>query len=204
MPNAGPSPLDGLVQQQQSQAPGGGTQMPVNAQPSNTSPDAQGGGESPLSSLVQRQPLPAGPPPAPSAAQTLAAMKHFAVMKKNLERLMNDPAVGKSNVRPKIFDMAAKMLGDGFMTLPRLMNEIKTLPTDPTEQKKWLMKHLEQVTQAEQAVAVQHADAFPATGNPHADFQSMIGDGEKGKEHADHMDDLVTHYQSRGFGKGLK
>lgn len=101
----------------------------------------------------------------------VAAITHFQAVKKQLMRLATNPGLGKENIRPAIFNATADLLGEGFFTLPQLMNEIKSLPVDPPGQKKWVMQHLSNVTLAQQQVLDDHRATAQGTGNFAADAQ---------------------------------
>jgi hypothetical protein len=181
MADAGPSPLSSLA------SPPGPTSAP--GVPTPTQPDAN-----PLARLAGGGQQ-GGVAPPPTHAQTVTAMRHFGELQKRLGKLLADPAVGKENMRPKIFDMGAGLLGDGFMTLPKLMNEIKTLPQDPADQKKWLQQHYTAVSKAQIAVLDHYRAGNPGSGNWQADLAAQPP--AAAGEHADQMDGIMKHYQRR-------
>jgi hypothetical protein len=187
MADAGSSPLSSLVQ-----SPGPTSAPGV---PTPSMPDGDGG---PLAGLVKGAGAGAsgaGVAPPPTHQQTVTAIRHFGELQKRLSKLLADPSVGKENMRPKIFDMAAGLLGDGFMTLPRLMNEVKTLPQDPADQKKWLQKHLEAVSRAQVSVLDHYRAGNPGSGDWRADLAAQPPEGET--DHANLMDGVMKHYQRR-------
>src|SRR5216684_5185164 len=187
MPDAGPSPIASLVQ-----SPGAVAAPGVPSPDQAGAPPAAAGQGNPLAALI-KQPQ-AGGPPTPDHAMTKAAMRHFGAMKVRLEKLLADPKTGKENMRPAIFDMAASLLGDGFMTMPKLMNEIKTLPQEPADQKQWLQKHLDAVSKAQVNVLDHHIAAFPGSGDWKMDWANAPPSAGN-DDHPAVMDSVLKHYQ---------
>lgn len=147
-------------------------------------------GGNPLAALAQGQVAPQGPPPAPTQAQTVAALHRFGEVKQAMRPVLGDPKLGKDNIRPKLLDAASKLLGSKVLSLSEIMNAIKGLPDDPLAQKKFVEKIYGDADKAQKIVLSHHA-AAPA----------MQGTGEPDQWNADnhqtHIDGLMGHYNGR-------
>lgn len=157
---------------------------------------APGGGASPLAGLLQQgqAPTQAGPP-APSHAQTVAALTHLQVVQKQMDALSRLPGIGKENIRPAIFDSIAELLSQRMFTLPQVMTEIKTIPADPPGQKNWVLTHLRQTSEAQKQILMDHAQGNPGTGDLPTELAASQQD--PAKSHTDMMGELVGHYAGR-------
>jgi len=117
-------------------------------------PDPQGA----LSAGVEApQPGPPQQMPAPSHAQTVAALRHFAAIGKQLEVALKDPDLGKSDIRSKIIDGMTTLVADRIIPPGQAVTQLATFPDRPFDQKKWLIEHYQQTQQARNAVLSHHA-----------------------------------------------
>lgn len=151
---------------------------------------SQSGGSSPplLQGLVKnkQQGLP------PKYDHMMAALRHFREVNRAIEPLLKDDQLGNSNIRPKIFDAVAGLISDGVMTLPAVMNGIKTLPDDPAGQKVWLTKLYKMNQIAEDKVM----DDYMASGpNVEQDIQQSTYDPDE--NHQQNMQGLMSRYQQK-------
>ena len=113
--------------------------------------------QSPTQPFLQQQPQPQqqmqqpnqlggimqGQPPQKTSItkqQLIAGLHHLNAFQKQFSPILKNPDLGKSNIRPKIFDASATLIGQGIFSVPEVMNGIKDLPDDPIGQKKWLEK----------------------------------------------------------------
>src|ERR1700693_2568973 len=117
-----------------------------------------GANSSPLQELLAQQQQQAPAPP--TREQIVATIKHFQAVKKQFMPIAMNTGLGKENLRPKIFDATATLLGEGIFTLPQAINGTKDLPTDPPGQKKWILQHLQNIQQAERMI-LEHYSAGP-------------------------------------------
>lgn len=138
----------------------------------------QGGNQ--LAALAQ--PPQAPPPPPPTKAQTIAAVHHFGLIKQSMMPIMDDPNLGKSNVRPKIMDSFSKLLSTKVLSLPEIMKAVKNLPEDPIEQKKFVDKIYQDNDKAQKMVLEHHA-----MGGAQDDEWSQ-------DKHGDYMAALMNNY----------
>lgn len=97
-------------------------------------------------------------------------------------------------MRPAIYDMMADVMGEGLVTLPQVMNQMKTLPTDPLQQKQWIAQHYQKGQAAMAQIVQQHAAAFPAIRDWRTESAAR---GATDKPHTDVMGALVNHYRAR-------
>jgi hypothetical protein len=133
-------------------------------------------------------------PPAPNYQQTVAAVRHLSEFQRQWKQLLAIPGLGKKDVKGDVMMMMADVMGEGLVTLPQVMNELKAMPADPLGQRQWIEEHYKKAQQAEQMVIQHHTAAFP---------QIMPGEietamaGNSNGDHAGMMGGLADHYRSR-------
>jgi len=132
------------------------------------------------------------PPPAPSHQQTVAALRHFDAIEKELSGLLADPDLGKSDLKSKIIDGTTKLVANGILTASAAVTELGTVPERPFEQKKWLENHFVQTLQAANAVLGHHAAAFAG--------QQVDTTPANPDDHQQHMAGLMSNYARRPNG----
>ena len=140
-----------------------------------------------------QQQAPAGPPPAPSHQQTVAALRHFAALERELTTLLKDPDLGKADLKSKIIDGTTGLVAGGYLTPAAAVTELGTVPERPFDQKKWLEQHFIQTIAAANQVLAHHQAAFPG-GAPNEAAPSM-------DDHHDLMQGLASQYQGRSNGR---
>lgn len=150
-------------------------------------PSPMNSGPSPMAGQGQQQ------APAPTHAQTVAALRHFDAIKKELETLLKIPTLGKSDIKSQIIEGTTKLVGDRILTPAQAVMELSKVPDNPIEQKKWVQQNYMQTMQAENAVLEHHRAAFAGTDGQ----QDQQYDPE---QHAMHMDGLMSHYKGNGGG----
>lgn len=128
--------------------------------------------------------------PAPTAAQTTAAVHRFGAIQDSMRSVMQDKAFGRSNVRPQLLDAASKLLGQKILSLPDIMNSIKDMPDDPIQQKDFIQNLFNSAKQAEAGVLAHHAAALQSGA-----IQSNEDDQYSEDDHGKHIDDIMKHYQ---------
>lgn len=96
------------------------------------------------------------PPPPPNHQQTVAALRHFSAIERELTTLLTDPDLGKADMRSKIIDGAASLVSKGIMSAAQAVMQLGTVPDRPFEQKQWVMKNFAQTIQAQTAVAAHY------------------------------------------------
>jgi len=132
-------------------------------------------------------------PPAPTMEQTVAAMMHFDRQRELLGDILKLPEIGKRDIKKNIYQAAATLLGEGYTGLKDIMPVLKTIPTDPSDQYKWVKQHYDQALQAQRQVFGDHVRAFP---NPGGDWKAAAAAMPKHdhSKHQDHMAGLMAHY----------
>lgn len=138
------------------------------------------------------QQSPQAPPqqmPAPSHQQTVAALRHFAAIGKQLEIALKDPDLGKSDMRSKLIDGMTTLVADRIIPPGQAVTQLATFPDRPFEQKTWLIQHYKQIQQARDAVLSHHAMAnagggpepTPSADSHLQDMQSMTASHYQGQ-----------------------
>lgn len=111
----------------------------------------------PQNGLAPRVPV---PPPAPNHQQTVAALRHFGAIEREISTLLADPDLGRTDMRSKIIDGATSLVAQGIVTPAQAVAQLGSVPDRPFEQKQWLMRNFAQTIQAQNAVLDQHRAAF--------------------------------------------
>src|ERR1700732_471362 len=76
-----------------------------------------------------QQPGQATPPP-PTHEQTVAALRHFDAVKRELEIILTDPALGKTSVKTKIIDGVTRLVATRFLKSAQAVDELAEVPSD--------------------------------------------------------------------------
>lgn len=128
--------------------------------------------------------------PAPTHAQTIAALHRFGEIEKASSKLLKDPDVGRKNIRPKVLEMGADLIGSRVLSLAEFMSGIGNFPSadDMLGQKKWLEKLRDTNIQGQMSVLQDHANAPPEA----ADAAQWTPDS-----HAEHMGALINKYPGK-------
>lgn len=147
------------------------------AQPDNQAPPQQAG--------PQQQ-------PAPDHTQTVAALRHFHAIEGELNTLVKNPNLGRSDVKSAIIDGVTKLVAMRMMTPAQAVMQLGEVPSNPIEQRKWVMQHVMQNQKAADFVLDHHRVA-------HAGVQDMPQGSPD-----NHMQDvsglMQSHYGNRRGG----
>lgn len=133
-------------------------------------PPAQGAEPVPGNALQQSGPPMAGTPgnaarpPAPTHAQTVAALRHFDAIKGELTTILKNPALGRSDVKSQIIDGVAKLVSERMISPGQAVIQLSQVPTDPLQQRKWIQTQMMQAVQAERGIIAHHAIGFAGQG----------------------------------------
>jgi hypothetical protein len=128
--------------------------------------------------------------PAPTHAQTVAALRHLAAVKDELLVLMKDPDIGKADMKSAIIDGVTKLVADRIVPPSAAVQKLAMVPDTPFLQKKWILQDYAQTMQAENFVLSHHAAAFAGQG------AQPPGDPDN------HMQDIKSMMASHYSGQG--
>jgi hypothetical protein len=129
--------------------------------------------------------------PAPTHAQTVAALRHFGAIKEELGTLLKNPALGKSSIKSAIIDGTTKLVAERIISPAQAVMQLGKVPEAPLEQRKWVQMMMAQTIQAANAVLDHHA----AGQHGPVDFaQDHPGDDYNPDDHMSHMDALMGQY----------
>jgi hypothetical protein len=103
-------------------------------------------------------------PPPPTHAQTVAALRHFDAVKGELETLLKNPALGKSDVKSQVIDGVTKLVSERILSPAQAVIQLSQVPTDPIAQRKFIQQQMMQTVQAEHAIIAHHAAGFAGQG----------------------------------------
>ena len=98
--------------------------------------------------------------PAPTHQQTVAALRHFALVDRELKTLLEDPECGKSDMKSKVIDGMTTMVAEGLVQPADAVKEMANFPDHPFQQRQWLMTKDALMQQASISVLDHHAAAF--------------------------------------------
>jgi hypothetical protein len=121
-----------------------------------------------IQSLMQGgQPQGQGQPglPAPNHEETVAALRHLWEFEREFKKVLATPDIGKADIKGQVLEMMADVMGEGLVTMPQVLNQLKSFPLEPLQQRQWVEQHLANVRQAGDAILAHHAAAFPWPGN---------------------------------------
>jgi hypothetical protein len=127
-------------------------------------------------------------PAPPDHAQTVAALRHFDAIKGELSVLLENPSLGKSDMKSAVIDGVTKLVSERIISPAQAVIQLSQVPTDPIQQRKWLQAQMIQTVQAERAIIAHHAMGFAGHGpelTPSAD------------SHMDTMAALQNNYGGR-------
>lgn|ERR1035437_902692 len=141
-------------------------------QPAQPNAIQQGGGAQPMGPQQGAQQA----PPAPTHAQTVAALRHFTALKQELTVLLKNPDLGKADMKSAIIDGVTKLVADRIVPPAAAVQKLAMVPDTPFQQKKWIEQDYAQVMKAENMVLAHHAAAFAGQGpQPPADPDDHMG-----------------------------
>lgn len=160
---------------------------PDSVSPAPPNPDA---GSS--NALTGPAPRPRSMPPAPTHAQTVAALRHFMAIVDELQTLQKNPALGKSDIHSQIVDGVTNLVASRFIKPEMAVMQLAGVPDSPLGQRKWVQQLLQQTIAAQNGVLAHHAIGTPGTldwktESQHAPYSS--------DDHLSTMDGLAGNYR---------
>jgi hypothetical protein len=124
----------------------------------------------------------------------VAALRHFGAIEHELTTLLEDPDLGKSDMKSKIIDGVSSLVAERFLTPVEAVVQLGTVPERPFDQKQWLEQHLSTAVQAQVAVLAHHGAAFAG--------QNVDTTPPDPDDHLEMMAGLKAHYQGLQGNKG--
>ena len=137
-------------------------------------------------------PQPAGQMPAPSHQETVAAVRHFMAIVGELKTLLNNPAIGKSDMKGAIIDGTSKLVAERMLTPGDAVIQLAGVPDDPAGQRKWAQSMLQQTIKAQNNVIDHHVAAHAPTLDWNIEKQHQAGSAD---DHMQTMESLGSHYR---------
>ncbi|MCW2317623.1 hypothetical protein M2322_003187 [Rhodoblastus acidophilus] len=130
-------------------------------------PPNPGAGETPDSNALalpqqaeEQSAAPAQQVAPPNHQQTVAALRHFSAIQDALMSLLDDPSVGKSDLKSKAIDAASKLVATSNLTPVQAVSLLSDFPDRAFDQKKWLEQHLIMIVTGSEAVLSHHQSGF--------------------------------------------
>lgn len=161
--------------------------------PAPPNPDA---GNALQQGAPQQQPQPQQQQaPAPTHEQTVAALRHFDAIKSELTKLLNNPALGKSDLKSNIIDGVTALVSERMVKPADAVIQLSQVPEDPIQQRKWIMQQMMQTVQAEHAIVDQHRNTNLGSGDWATEAQKHNTNPDN------HMQDMTALASSYRGGK---
>jgi hypothetical protein len=132
---------------------------------------------------------------APSHGQTVAALRHFHAVSQELKGLLNNPELGKSDLKSEIINGATKLVGDQIISPDEAVTELTTVPDRPFDQRKWVEQRYVQAIQASVAVLSHHQQAVMGTGN--YDLETKLHQSDPKNQMSTMRGMITSHYRPR-------
>lgn len=116
--------------------------------------------------LQQSGAPPAGgaPPPPPDHAQVVAALRHLDGIKRELKTILDNPGLGKSDLKDSIISGTTSLVADRMMSAAEAVMTLADVPKEPLQQRKWVQQHMTNAVQAERGILAHHAIGFAGQG----------------------------------------
>lgn len=99
--------------------------------------------------------------PAPSHEQTVAALRHMQAIGEQLEGLLVNPELGRSDIRDSVIDAVTRLVAQRIISAPQAVAQLGQFPDRPFEQKQAIEQMYRQVMQAESSVLDHHGMTNP-------------------------------------------
>jgi|SRR5581483_12406357 len=130
--------------------------------------------------------------PAPTHEQTATALRHFRIVRNALRKLLENPDLGKTNIRPEMIDAMTGLIGDGIMEPANAVTQLSKLPDKPFDQKQAVEQMYADTIRAEIAVLDHHKTTNPPQ---YSEFAlEHLRHVASGREHVHVMKGLMAHY----------
>jgi hypothetical protein len=137
---------------------------------------------------------PQAPIPAPSHAQTVAALRHFHAIQQQLDLLLKNPDLGKSSIKTAIIDGTTRLVAERILSAPEAVAQLSNVPDDPQAQRKWVQTTMQQTYQANEAILA-HRQSAVASGTAPPEPPGAEYDPDN---HTQHISGLAANYAQAG------
>lgn len=154
--------------------------MPQAPNPQPQSPEQPGGAPGPAQN------------PAPTHAQTVAALRHIHAVNTELTGLLKNPNLGKANIKGAIIDAVTKLVADRIISPAQAVIQLGSVPERPFEQKTMLEKLFVENMKAESGVLDHHRASTPGSGDFQTEQDLHVNEPDKHMETVGGMMD--QHY----------
>ena len=132
------------------------------------------------------------PVPAPSHEETVAALRHFQGIERELITLAKNPGLGKTNVKSAVIEGVTKLVAGQYLTPSQAVIELSTVPEKPFDQKVWVQKHIVTTEAMQNAVLTHHQAANPGTMDWSTEGPRSVADPDN---HAAALSGLMAQYK---------
>lgn len=134
------------------------------------------------------------PTPTPTHEQTVAALRHFQAIQDELEPLLKDPDLGKSDLKSKVIDGATRLVATRIFSPAEAVGQLAEFPEKPFDQRNWIIRNYFMAHVAMMQVLDHHGAAAAA---------KMVPEGGKPDQgrHMEDMKGLVEHYKPQAGGQ---
>lgn len=130
--------------------------------------------------------------PPPTYRQTLAAMRHFSALRREIAHVLKDPDVGKANLKGKIVDGISDLVADRILTPSEAVEQLSQVPPRPFDQKTWLQQQYINTHHAETMLLAHYRQGLAQSGDDARTIDTSGGPDT----HSQDMSGLVQNYQS--------
>jgi len=132
--------------------------------------------------------------PAPTHSQTVAALRHLSAIQSELTKLLENPNLGKADMKSAIIDGVTKLVADRIVPATAAVAKLAMVPDRPFEQKKWIEQDYVQNEQARNLVLDHHRAS--AVGTENYELENKLHDSDP----ENHMQDISAMMQSNYKG----
>jgi len=135
--------------------------------------------------------------PAPTHGQTVAALRHFNAVLGELKGLLQNPDLGKANLKSTIIDGMTKLVAERIIPPAAAVSQLASVPDAPYQQAQWAANHYAQTVQAQAAVLDHHRQSAMGTGN--YDLENALHSDESDPEnHLETMHGTMAQHYAGG------
>lgn len=127
-----------------------------------------------------------------SHEQAVATLRHLSATARELETFLQDPDLGKSDMRSKFIDGTTRLVADRYISAPQSIVLLSSVPDNPQLQRAWVKQHFAQNMMAMNAVLDHHAQSNPGTADSTVELARSRSTAE---DHQHHMKNVIGLYR---------